>query len=43
MGVAQHGRRATHHPAFAEEHTFGILSSAPIQMHLFIAFDYTVF
>lgn len=43
MDIAQHVRGATHYFVFAEEHTLGILSETPIQMNLFIAFDYTVF
>lgn len=42
MDIAQHIRGDTHF-VFAEEHNLGILSSTPIQMNLFIAFDYTIF
>lgn len=42
MDIAQHMRRATHY-LFAEEHNLGILNKTPIQMNLFIAFDYTIF
>lgn len=42
MDIAQHIKGTTHF-VFAEEHKLGILSSTPIQMNLFIAFDYTIF
>lgn len=43
MDVAQHVKAAMRYFVFAEGHTLGILSQTPIQMNLFIAFDYTIF